>query len=96
MCVHVCLCQGWVAVKQPLIVSLPTQERYYVLYIQPSRIHRRRFDPKGKETEPNFSASRKVNTGFLMSSYSRYPWPPSLPQRCCLLGFLAPKSDFWA
>ncbi|KAM5292686.1 arpin [Ctenodactylus gundi] len=43
--------------------------RYYVLYIQPSCVHRRRFDPKGNEIEPNFSATRKVNTGFLMSSY---------------------------
>ncbi|XP_004432006.1 PREDICTED: arpin [Ceratotherium simum simum] len=45
------------------------KERYYVLYILPSRIHRRKFDPKGNEIEPNFSATRKVNTGFLMSSY---------------------------
>ncbi|XP_060035416.1 arpin isoform X5 [Erinaceus europaeus] len=45
------------------------KERYYVLYIQPSLIHRRKFDPKGNEIEPNFSATRKVNTGFLMSSY---------------------------
>lgn len=45
------------------------KERYYVLYIQPSCIHRRKFDPKGNEIEPNFSATRKVNTGFLMSSY---------------------------
>lgn len=44
-----------------------------MLYIQPSYIHRRKFDPKGNEIEPNFSANRKVNTGFLMSSYSRYP-----------------------
>uniref|UniRef100_A0A8C8Z9A7 Arpin n=1 Tax=Prolemur simus TaxID=1328070 RepID=A0A8C8Z9A7_PROSS len=45
------------------------KERYYVLYIRPSRIHRRKFNPKGDEIEPNFSATRKVNTGFLMSSY---------------------------
>ncbi|XP_044617253.1 arpin [Equus asinus] len=45
------------------------KERYYVLYIRPSCIHRRKFDPKGNEIEPNFSATRKVNTGFLMSSY---------------------------
>ncbi|OWK08871.1 ARPIN [Cervus elaphus hippelaphus] len=45
------------------------KERYYVLYIRPSRIHRRKFDSKGNEIEPNFSATRKVNTGFLMSSY---------------------------
>ncbi|KAM6202405.1 arpin [Rhynchocyon petersi] len=45
------------------------KERYCVLYVQPSQIHRRQFDPKGNEIEPNFSATRKVNTGFLMSSY---------------------------
>ncbi|KAL1774681.1 AP-3 complex subunit sigma-2 [Sigmodon hispidus] len=45
------------------------KERYYVLYIRPSCIHRRKFDLKGNEIEPNFSATRKVNTGFLMSSY---------------------------
>ncbi|XP_010953376.1 arpin [Camelus ferus] len=45
------------------------KERYYVLYVRPSCIHRRKFDPKGNEIEPNFSATRKVNTGFLMSSY---------------------------
>ncbi|XP_052515475.1 arpin isoform X2 [Budorcas taxicolor] len=50
-------------------ITMPTKERYYVLYIRPSRIHRRKFDPKGNEIEPNFSATRKVNTGFLMSSY---------------------------
>ncbi|XP_049639890.1 arpin [Suncus etruscus] len=45
------------------------KERYYVLYIRPSCIHRRKFDLKGNEIEPNFSATKKVNTGFLMSSY---------------------------
>ncbi|XP_024088103.2 arpin [Pongo abelii] len=45
------------------------KERYYVLYILPSHIHRRKFDAKGNEIEPNFSATRRVNTGFLMSSY---------------------------
>lgn len=43
--------------------------RFYVLYIQPSRIHQRKFDASGKEMEPNFSDTKKVNTGFLMSSY---------------------------
>ncbi|KAM9853926.1 arpin isoform 2-T2 [Aulostomus maculatus] len=43
--------------------------RFYVLYIKPSRIHRRKFDASGKEIEPNFSDTRKVNKGFLMSSY---------------------------
>ncbi|XP_042526379.1 arpin-like [Dipodomys spectabilis] len=45
------------------------KERYYVLYIRPGRVHRRKFDAKGNEIEPNFSDSRKVNTGFLLSSY---------------------------
>lgn len=44
--------------------------RFYVLYIQPSRIHRRRFDASGKEMEPNFSDTKKVNKGYLMSSYT--------------------------
>ncbi|XP_057692432.1 arpin isoform X2 [Corythoichthys intestinalis] len=43
--------------------------RYHVLYIKPRRIHRRKYDANGKEIEPNFSDTRKVNTGFLMSSY---------------------------
>ncbi|XP_028306213.1 arpin [Gouania willdenowi] len=43
--------------------------RFYVLYIKPSCIHQRKFDASGKEVEPNFSDTRKVNTGFLMSSY---------------------------
>ncbi|KAJ1180046.1 hypothetical protein NDU88_005270 [Pleurodeles waltl] len=45
------------------------KERWYVLYVRPSRIHRRKFDPKGNEIEPNFSDTKKVNTGFLLSSY---------------------------
>ncbi|KAM9125550.1 arpin-like isoform 1-T1 [Pangshura tecta] len=45
------------------------KERYYVLYIRPSQVHRRKFDATGNEREPNFSNTRKVNTGFLMSSF---------------------------
>nr|Q1LWJ6.1 RecName: Full=Arpin [Danio rerio] len=45
------------------------KERYNVLYIKPSRVHRRKYDSKGNEIEPNFSDTKKVNTGFLMSSY---------------------------
>ena len=73
--------------EQPLTLSAWPQERYYVLYIRPSRIHRRKFDPKGNEIEPNFSATRKVNTGFLMSSYSRCPLP-FLPRGRPTLAFL--------
>ncbi|XP_029908621.1 arpin [Myripristis murdjan] len=45
------------------------KSRFYVLYIKPGRIHQRRFDASGKEVEPNFSDTRKVNTGYLMSSF---------------------------
>ncbi|XP_056880621.1 arpin-like isoform X1 [Takifugu flavidus] len=45
------------------------KSRFYVLYVKPSRIHRRRFDASGNEIESNFSDTKKVNTGFLMSSY---------------------------
>lgn len=78
------------------LLSLPgPQERYYVLYIRPSRIHRRKFDLKGNEIEPNFSATRKVNTGFLMSSYSRCPLPPR-PHLgpCCTVAFLCVQASF--
>lgn len=43
--------------------------RFYVLYIKPSRIHQRRYDASGTEVEPNFSDTRKINTGYLMSSF---------------------------
>ncbi|XP_078386320.1 arpin [Cetorhinus maximus] len=44
-------------------------ERYFILYIQPTRIHKRKFGLDGVETEPNFSETKKVNTGYLMSSF---------------------------
>ncbi|XP_062317419.1 arpin [Osmerus eperlanus] len=43
--------------------------RFYVVYIKPSRIHQRRYDACGTEVEPNFSDTKKVNTGYLMSSF---------------------------
>lgn len=43
--------------------------RFYVLYIKISRVHKRKFDASGNEVEPNFSDTKKVNTGFLMSSF---------------------------
>ncbi|XP_041693356.2 arpin-like [Coregonus clupeaformis] len=45
------------------------KDRFYVLYIKPCRIHQRKFDAKGMEMEPNFSEPKKVNTGYLMSSF---------------------------
>ena len=95
----------------PHSLSAWPQERYYVLYIRPSHIHCRKFDPKGNEIEPNFSVTGKVNTGFLMSSYSRYP-SPFLPQslrtlwssfvsrgllvpRKCLLSMVGLEAHVW-
>lgn len=88
-------------------LCLRPQDRYYVLYVRPSRIHRRKFDPKGNEIEPNFSATRKVNTGFLMSSYSRYlpsflpkslltlwPFCPLVPTEC-LLSVVGLEAHVW-
>lgn len=43
--------------------------RYYLLYVTPDRIHRRKFDSSGNETEPNFGETQKVRTGYLNSSY---------------------------
>ncbi|XP_078590789.1 arpin-like isoform X1 [Branchiostoma floridae x Branchiostoma japonicum] len=43
--------------------------RYIVLHVRPSRAHRRKFDSEGREVEPNFSDTWKVNTGYLHSSY---------------------------
>jgi hypothetical protein len=35
------------------------------------RCHKRKYDKFGKEIEPNFSETRKVNIGHLNSSYSK-------------------------
>lgn len=69
-----------------------------MLYVRPSRIHRRRFDPKGKEIEPNFSNTRKVNTGFLMSSFSTYRCSPGpSPHPCPATGSPGPPAlQFWS
>ncbi|XP_023671117.1 arpin isoform X2 [Paramormyrops kingsleyae] len=59
-----------VDVSRHVITDVNKQkDRYYILYVTPSRVHRRKFDSKGNEIEPNFSETRKVNTGFLMSSF---------------------------
>ncbi|KAL8619660.1 hypothetical protein ACOMHN_019715 [Nucella lapillus] len=45
------------------------KKRYFILLVKVSRAHRRQFDSKGQEVEPNFSQTSKVSTGFLNSSY---------------------------
>jgi len=42
-----------------------------VFYVKFERAHKRKFDDKGQEIEPNFSETKKVNTGYLNSSYSK-------------------------
>ncbi|KAG8440626.1 hypothetical protein GDO86_006394 [Hymenochirus boettgeri] len=49
--------------------TMGNKGRWYILYVRPTKIHRRKFDSKGNEIEPNFSDTKKVNTGYLMSSY---------------------------
>ncbi|XP_012930561.1 arpin isoform X2 [Heterocephalus glaber] len=46
--------------RHSIVDAHSRKERYYVLYIRPGRIHHRRFDPQGKEIEPNFSTTRKI------------------------------------
>ncbi|KAI5098216.1 arpin [Silurus meridionalis] len=55
--------------RHALIDNTNKKVRYNILYVKPSRIHCRQYDSKGNEIEPNFSDTRKVNTGYLMSSY---------------------------
>ncbi|KAJ3596372.1 hypothetical protein NHX12_002780 [Muraenolepis orangiensis] len=57
-------------VSRHVITDVNNQKvRFYVLYVSPTRVHQRRFDTSGKEIEPNFSDTKKVNTGYLMSSF---------------------------
>ncbi|XP_069767479.1 arpin isoform X2 [Narcine bancroftii] len=49
--------------------SSGSRYRYFILYIKPTKIHKRKYDSHGVEIEPNFSDTRKVNTGYLMSSF---------------------------
>ncbi|KAK3609686.1 hypothetical protein CHS0354_017539 [Potamilus streckersoni] len=42
---------------------------YCLFHIRMNRIHRRKFDKTGREIESNFSATQKVSTGYLNSSY---------------------------
>ncbi|XP_060553066.1 arpin-like [Ruditapes philippinarum] len=46
-----------------------TKVQYYIFYMKIARAHKRKFDNNGTEVEPNFSETKKVNTGYLNSSY---------------------------
>lgn len=50
-----------------------SKTRYFVFHVEVRRAHRRKFDANGKETTPNFSQTKKVSTGYLMSSYKAVP-----------------------
>ncbi|KAK3730345.1 hypothetical protein QZH41_014835 [Actinostola sp. cb2023] len=43
--------------------------RYVVLHVTITKATKRKFDSSGKEIEPNFGETKKVSTGYLMSSY---------------------------
>ncbi|KAI8487661.1 hypothetical protein Bbelb_346540 [Branchiostoma belcheri] len=55
--------------RHVIIDPSQTKFRYCVLHVHPTQAHRRKFDAAGKEVEPNFSDTWKVNTGYLHSSY---------------------------
>lgn len=46
-----------------------TKFRYFIFHVSVNRTHRRKFDASGTEITPNFSQTKKVSTGYLMSSY---------------------------
>ncbi|XP_031554087.1 arpin-like [Actinia tenebrosa] len=46
---------------------------YVVIHVAVARATRRKFDSTGKEIEPNFGETKKVSTGYLMSSYKTCP-----------------------
>lgn len=43
--------------------------QYICIHISIEKAMRRKFDSKGDEIEPDFGSTKKVNTGYLMSSY---------------------------
>ncbi|GFO07241.1 C15orf38-ap3s2 readthrough [Plakobranchus ocellatus] len=67
------LCDGKIVSQARINInsSDPTasQARYYILFTSVERAHRRKYDDKGVEEEPNFSKTTKVSTGYLNSSY---------------------------
>lgn len=52
-----------------IIDERDTKFRYFVFHVNVNRTHRRKFDACRTETTPNFSQTKKVSTGYLMSSY---------------------------
>ena len=66
--------EGKVKDKFRVSVSDPTTsgkiiQHYSVLDLEVTRAYKRQFDDNGQEIEPWKSATKKVNTGYLMSSY---------------------------
>ncbi|XP_078000894.1 arpin-like [Glandiceps talaboti] len=65
------LLEGNIEARSKHIITDTTRKkyRYYVLHLKVQRSHRRQFDSSGKEIEPNFSQTKKVQTGYLQSTY---------------------------
>src|SRR5690349_4765113 len=64
------LLEGTISSRNRFVITTPSDKiRYFVFYINVRRAHRRVFDSKGKEEEPNFSETQKIRTGYLHSSY---------------------------
>ncbi len=42
-----------------------------VFHVEVKKAYRRKYDANGDEIQPDFGQKQKVNTGFLMSSYSK-------------------------
>ncbi|CAH1772367.1 unnamed protein product [Owenia fusiformis] len=55
--------------KHSIHDTVQNKVRYLVLHVKISRAHKRQYDDKGNEVEPNFSETQKVRTGYLHSSY---------------------------
>lgn len=51
------------------IVVGNSHNRYLTLHVEVVKATKRRFDQHGKEIEPDFGSHKKVNTGYLSSSY---------------------------
>ncbi|KAH9509138.1 hypothetical protein Btru_049190 [Bulinus truncatus] len=68
------LCEGKVISQARISITrsdsaVSAKGRYFVLFLEVERAHRRKFDDKGEEIEPNFSETTKVSSGYLNSSY---------------------------
>lgn len=59
--------EGTIQSRSHIAVSDPSKNKafYYIFHVKIIRAHKRKFDSQGQEIEPNFSETKKVNTGYL-------------------------------